>query len=295
MFAGDIHEDMSSIYPDESIQTQIINKHKAELLNDIVVIDSGIFLFILLVSYYIAGKTLNPIKENYEAQKNFIADASHNLRTPIAILTTDLEVSLLDGRIPKYYKNKFESYLEEVNNMKTIVEELLLLFRFNSNQTTAKVDLINIGALLLKCIDSLQSFANIKHVMIEKNNFSEFTVIGELLLLQHALRNVIKNAIEYSPEGGVVTIHMVNMKNIVQIRINNKGDTLSKNELRHVFERGYRSKKAKINRAEGTGLGLAITKEIIAKHNGRIYLTSSNSEGTDVYISIPVSNISSKE
>lgn len=287
LFAADIHEDMSRVFPKKSEQVRIIDYHKGKLLNLMIVINGGILIFISGASYYLAGRTLKPIQDNYEAQKRFIADASHDLRTPIAVLKADIEVSLQDKTFPTSMKKTFISYLEEVNQMKLIVEDLLMLFRFDSHQIVLNKDRVDLNKLLSSSTSSLHSYAKGKSVTIALDLESKQLVSGDTLLLQQAYRNLLKNAIEYSDIPGVVSIKMVKQGQNVKIDVNNKGIGIATDKLDQVFERFYRTDGAKDSRKEGTGLGLPIAKEIVQKHLGSITISSSKQSGTTVSMLLP--------
>ncbi|MEK7165792.1 MAG: HAMP domain-containing sensor histidine kinase [Patescibacteria group bacterium] len=287
LFAADIYEDMSSVFPDKSEQVRIINQHKGKLLKLMLIIDGSLLMFIAAASYYLAGKTLKPIQENYEAQKRFIADASHDLRTPIAILKADLEVYIQDKKFTPSLKPIFKSYLEEVDQMKQIVEDLLMLFRFDSNQMVIEMKTVDFKKILTNSTAKMSSYAKCKNVNLQLYTDSEMLVSGDALLLQQAYRNILKNAIEYSYAGGDVIINVTNVGRKVKVEVRNGGIGIPKANITHVFERFFRTDGSKEKRREGTGLGLPIAKQIVEKHAGSIFLTSSPQNGTTVSLMIP--------
>ncbi len=288
MFASDIHEDMRSIYSDESVQTRIINQHKATLFFDVIIINGLILIFISGASFYIAGKTLKPISDNYEAQKRFIADASHDLRTPIAVLTADLEVSLRDSTMSRPVKKLLKSNLEEVSHMKQIVEDLLLLYRFDSNTIDVLPEYIDIYLLLKKCALSMKSLANKNTISFKFQSPTMPIVQGDTSLLQRAFRNVFKNAIEYSINGKNILIDLTQQDKFIHIKITNWGIVISDEDAIKVFERFFRTDNAVVARRTGSGLGLPISKEIIEKHGGTISISSDTTGKTSVLIRLPI-------
>ena len=287
LFAADIHEDMSSVFPDESEQVRIINQHKGKLFKLMLLIDGGLLFFIAAASYYLAGATLKPIQESYEAQKRFIADASHDLRTPIAILKADLEVNLQDKNLIPTLKPIYKSYLEEVDQMKRIVEDLLLLFRFDVNQVILEKKKVDLKKLLTNSTDRMRSYAKSKNVSLELSSKPEILVWGDAFLLQQAYRNILKNAIEYSHAHGIVNIKLTKSDREVRIEVNNQGIRIPNDKIDHLFERFYRTEKSRNKRREGTGLGLSIAKQIVEKHAGTIGIISTPQNGTTVSILLP--------
>lgn len=289
LFAADIHEDMSSVFPEKSEQVRIINQHKGKLRNLMLLIDTGVLCFIAASSYYLAGVTLKPIEENYEAQKRFVADTSHDLRTPIAVLKADLEIYLLDRKLPGFLRPIFKSYLEEVDHMKSIVENLLLLFRFDSHQVEHVNERVNLTKLLTSYTGFMQPYAKYRKVNLVLNCIPEIYVSGNSDLLRQAYCNILKNSIEYSDENGVVAISLSRHNRQAIIRVNNKGIGISKKDIKHVFERYSRTAQSRARRSEGTGLGLPVAKQIVEQHRGTISLTSSGRAGTTAHITLPLS------
>lgn len=287
LFAADIHEDMAAVFPDQSEQVRIINYHKKELLKVMVLLNGGILIFIAGVSYLIAGKTLKPIQDNYEAQKRFIADASHDLRTPLAVLTADLEVSLDSGKLSKETKHTYLSYLEEVTSMKNVVEDLLMLFRFDSHQLLLTHENIVLNTFIVKSVHTMEKFARKNNVTLKILNVPKCSVVGDASLLQTAFRNLLKNAIEYSDDHGVVTISISKSNKMARIDINNGGIPIRAAEVTKVFKRSYRTTESQLHRKDGTGLGLPIAKEIIENHRGHLRIQSNKEQGTTVTILLP--------
>lgn len=287
LFASDIHEDMSSIYKDKSVQAKIINYHKIPLRNFIINFDIGILVFIAVVSYFLADITLKPIQENDEAQKRFIANASHELRTPITILKTDMEVYLMDKKFPVFLKPVFNGYLEEVDNMKLIIENMLTLFRFESHQMKINKENFLLTELVIANIERMKSYAKSKSVTIKSDINKDIFFFGDNFFIKQAFRNILKNAIEYSKKKGKVIVKLNKVTDVIKITITDDGIGIPKNILGKIFNRFQRSAQSTHKRKEGVGLGLAIAKQIIELHSGKIKISSIENQGTMVVITLP--------
>lgn len=284
VFAQDIQEDMASIYQNNSVQVEIIRYHKTVIRNYILSWDLGIIIFIGLVSYYLSDMVLKPIEKNDIAQRRFTANASHELRTPIAILKTDLEVSILDKTIPSKFKHIFAGYLDELNNMKLIVENMLASFRLESHQQKINKQKFLLSKLILDNVAQMQSLAKSNEVVIKSKVAKNIYIKGDEFYLQLAVRNILKNAIEYSNGKGKVLVSLSKNKNIIELSISDNGIGIPKQMLVHIFDRVMRSEVSKSKRQEGTGLGLSITKNIIDLHQGKININSLEDMGTNVTI-----------
>lgn len=288
LFASDIHEDMSSIYKDKSVQAKIINYHKIPLRNFIINFDIGILFFIAYASYFLADITLKPIQENDEAQKRFIANASHELRTPITILKTDMEIYLMDKKFPIFLKPVFAGYLEEVDNMKLIIENMLTLFRFESHQMKINKENFLLTELVTANIERMKSYAKSKSVTIKSDINNDIYFFGDKFFIKQAFRNILKNAIEYSKKKGKVIVNLDKIAEVIKITITDDGIGIPKNILGKIFNRFQRSAQSTVKRKEGVGLGLAIAKQIINLHSGKIKISSIENKGTTVVITLPL-------
>lgn len=287
LFADDIHEDMVSVYQNDQIDVEIINRHKTPLRNVVIALDGGLLVFIAVASYFLAGMALKPIQQVNEAEKRFIANASHELRTPIAILKTDMEVYLLDKDFPKQFRAVFLGYLEEVNNMKYIVENMLTLFRFESKQVKLNREDFSLSQMVKQNIKRIGSYAQSHKVTIKTIIPKKVIINGDKFFIQQAYRNILKNAIEYSNKDGVVTVKVSEDRGKALIAIKDQGIGIPKMVLAKIFDRFQRSSLSAKKRGEGVGLGLAIAKSIVEAHRGRINITSAENEGTEVEVYLP--------
>lgn len=288
LFAGDIHEDMGAVFAPGSEQERIIDYHKGILLKAVMGIDTLLLVTVTICGYYVAKLNLNPIQKNYNAQKRFIADASHELRTPLAILKTDIEVNLEDKKTRPEVKEILASYLDEVNKMTTMVNNLLLLSKFDSSQMAIKKEAFDLSEAVVSWTRQLRILAKSKEIKLIVKIKSGIRIKGDEQLLEQALRNVVKNAVEYSPRNSEVNIDLKKISKQVRIVVTDQGQGMTGEEVEKLFERFYRGERTKKSRVDGAGLGMAITKEIIERHGGRILVTSTCGVGTKVGFELPL-------
>jgi len=287
MFADDIHEDMVHVYQSNTVDVEIINRHKIPLRDFLIKLDVSLIVLTAFISYLLAGITLHPIQRNDEAQKRFIANASHELRTPLAVLKADMEIYLLDKTFPKYLRPVFSGYLEEVDNMKQIVENMLTLFRFQSGHLILRPATFSVSQMIVDTTSRFKSFALSKKISIITKISSKVLLRGDQFFLELAYKNILKNAIEYSHTNSQVKIKLSTNQQNILVTVSDSGVGIPSEILNKVFNRYQRSPQSVAKRKEGIGLGLSITKQIIDLHSGTITINSVENKGTTVTILLP--------
>ena len=231
--------------------------------------------------------TFNEMLERLEhymsQQKQFVSDASHELRTPIAIIQGYTEMLERWGKDdPVVLEESIHSLSQETANMKDLLEKLLFLSR--SDKKTLKVDKtsFNLSSLCYEVIKET-SFIDDTHDMISKIT-DDVMLLGDRGLIKELLRIFIDNALKYTPEGGSITVGCNMSNHNVILSIQDTGIGIAKEHIPHLFERFYRIDEARTKTTGGTGLGLAIAKQIIDVHNAQISVTSELGEGTTFLI-----------
>ena len=258
---------------EKNIRTEILKNIKRNLM----IIDSIILLLIVVLGYILSGYTIKPIKREYQKQKRFIEDASHDLRTPLSVIHSDLELAI-GSNIDE--KNDFiKSALAESSHMTKIVNDLTLLAKNASNSNLQKDETIS---------NVLNSLVNIYKDLAQKKNLdfnSEITnsnIIVSGYLISRAIHNILDNALEYT-NAGSISINTKNTNNGYNISIKDTGTGIASNDLKNIFNRFYRGDKSR-NSRNHSGLGLSIAKSIIENHGGKIEINSTLGQGTEVRI-----------
>jgi two-component system sensor histidine kinase CiaH len=251
----------------------------------IFIIDAITFIIAAIGSYWLAGATLKPIKKTLEAQEAFSADASHELRTPLAVMKTDIEVLLRSKEVfSPNVTNVLKSNLEEITILTTMTSDLLELSRGNNK---AGED-VSINVLLQEESTKLQTLAQQKDVSLVCENSTDVLLAeGNKEGLRRVFKNIIANAITYTPAQGIVTIIVENLKEKILITISDNGIGIDQKDLPHIFDRFYKADNARTHAKNGSGLGLAIAKRIIEQYKGSITIESTLGKGTDVKIIVP--------
>ncbi len=248
--------------------------------NLVVLIGAG------FASYWLARKTLRPIEISNEQQKRFVADASHELRTPVTALKMETEVALLDEHASKEeLQAALQSNLEEANKLDTLLGSLLRLSRLESADIQQTFTRLSIARLIQAAIDQTKQLADAKHIIIEQQ-IVDMKVSGDQASLIQLVVILLDNAIKYSPTGSTITVSSTRQTGTAHITVRDHGIGIEAAALEHVFDRFYRADKARTGNS-GYGLGLAIAKHIADLHDGTITLKSTPGKGTSASLLLP--------
>ena len=222
--------------------------------------------------------------ENFvEHQQQFVSDASHELRTPIAVIQGYAD--LLDrwgAKDPAVLTESIQSIKDETTSMKDLVEKLLFLAR--SDKKTLKIDKtnINLSELAQQTLKEI-GFIDDEHELIARIE-PNIIIHADAHHIKELLRILLDNAIKYTPEGGMITISCVQTFQSTTLSVKDTGIGIANEHLNSLFERFYRADTARTKNAGGTGLGLAIAKEICNAHNAKIFVNSNLGEGSEFIV-----------
>lgn len=281
-----IQENFRGDASNEQSQALIINKTNDQLQSIIIFTDLLFLIFSLGISFYLADQTLKPLQKSLQDQKRFTADVSHDLRTPLASLQTNLEVALREKTLTeKEIRPILKRSLEEVQFMTKMSENLLFLARMENNNTTTKLNPVDLTSLLGKLIQTFQAQANLKHIQIDTEFSPSLFTQGDPENLQRLFNNILSNALNYTPNNGKIILHSQKINKEILISIKDSGPGIQAQFIPHIFERFYQTDQARQH--PGNGLGLAIAKSIVDQHCGRIKIESQEGMGTEVLIFLP--------
>lgn len=254
----------------------------------LIVVNAFIFVFAGGAGYFLAGRTLRPIKVMIDEQNQFISSASHELRTPIATMRAEMEASLLEKNISdKEARRLIKSNLEELTDLQNLSNTLLRLAKVHNTGADALTETVDLSQAVANAKKKVASLAKKKHITITSGKISA-KVTGEKNSLTEVFVILFDNAIKYSPEKTAITIDQKKENASAVITIKDQGIGIAAKDLPHIFDRFYRADKSR--NEEGYGLGLSIAKKIIETHNGEIRVTSKVNSGTTFLVSLPLKN-----
>ncbi|MDJ0632062.1 MAG: HAMP domain-containing sensor histidine kinase [Xenococcaceae cyanobacterium MO_188.B29] len=252
-----------------------------------------------IVGWILGGLAMQPVRRSYEQLQRFTADASHELRAPVAAILSNAQVGLLapaeDNRQPR---QRLENIVTQSKCMSALIANLLFLARHEGKlnpQDVSKTDILELLNSLAKEYTHLAAEKDLKFILEIPKISPEFdeerakpSIYVDRDLLITAIRNLLNNAIKYTPSGGIVTLKLVIKPRRLLIQVKDSGVGIPAIDLPHIFDRFYRVDKARTRQTGGFGLGLAIAQQIIEAHNGRITVESEAGKGTMFQICLPL-------
>jgi len=252
------------------------------------------------------SETLNQMLERLElafkSQQRFVADASHELKTPLTILQGELDVLRQQSRSPEEYRAFLASASEELHRLSQIIQNLLLLARADTGRPLRSKQPVRLDEVLLEVVERLHGFAQRSQVKlafrIEEKSSTELsdqalTVPGEPDLLASLFFNLVHNAIKHSAAGQTVEITIETPPEGPLVRVRDHGTGIRPEELPHIFERFHRAENPSRRDVSGTGLGLAIAKWIAEAHQAGIRVESKPAEGSLFEVAFPDGHLDS--
>jgi two-component system, OmpR family, manganese sensing sensor histidine kinase len=247
---------------------------------------------IALAAWLLAGRAMVPIRQAYERLQQFTADASHELRTPVATILTTAQSAVQTGQLtPQQSQAKFTAIAETAQRMGVLTNDLLWLARADRIDSVEqpKLERCSLKTILSDLYEELAPQAEAKTLKFTcQLPETDPKVRGYEDQLYRLCTNLIVNAIKYTPTGGKVEIHLAQVADQAEIKICDSGVGISAQHVPQLFERFYRVDESRTQSAGGTGLGLAIAKQIVETHQGEITVSSTLGEGSTFTVQLPV-------
>lgn len=289
-FRGDLNNVPSEFRPNLRLfvlDPELIEETKNRLKTILILVNAGIFGASSLAGFFLAGRTLKPIKEMVDEQNRFITDASHEFRTPITSLKTEIEVNLRDKRTGRETKKILQSNLEEVNNLQSLSDNLIRLTQYQKTNGNITFEDTSLKEIVDEACRKVANLAKHKKITI-KNQIKDHSIQINRQSLSEAFVIFLDNAIKYSPKNTSVTLISHTTDHSIVVDIKDQGIGIDKKDIPHLFDRFYRADKSRTKTdVSGYGLGLSIAKQIIDRHNGSISVESEEGCGTTFSIQLP--------
>jgi two-component system, OmpR family, heavy metal sensor histidine kinase CusS len=225
------------------------------------------------------------LETSFQQATRFSADASHELKTPLARLQMELEQALENAPSGSPQQEVYSSLLDEISRLKAIVQKLLLLSLADAGRLLLQLQPLNLSVMLANVIEDCQAQA--PKLQIESQIAPDIHVNADPELLEQALQNLANNAVKYNHAGGLVRFELLVEAGQVLISVANTGVQIPPADRKRIFERFYRADPARSGRVEGTGLGLSLAREIIRVHGGELNLEMSDNQFTVFAIKLP--------
>ncbi len=228
---------------------------------------------------------LEKLESSFTILSGFSADLAHELRTPINNLRGEAEVVLFKKRAPEEYRQVLESSLEEYSRLSRMIDNLLFLAHADRKDTVLKKALINGRNELEMLLDFYDSLAQEKKIKITMDG--EATFEADPILFRQAVGNVLSNAFQYTDKGGHISLKLMKGGGSTQLEITDTGIGIEPEQIARVFDRFFRTDRARLIHPQGSGLGFSILKSIMDLHGGSVSVRSTPGEGTSVTLVFP--------
>jgi len=269
--------------------TQELDTRSQHLLQNLVYFNILVFIGSSMASYALARRTLRPIETAHQAQIRFTAEASHQLRTPLAAMKADTEATLMDRRNNAVVlRRTLQANLLDIEKLEKLTNHLLEISRYKNRAAPAWED-INLDTTIQEVLKQFQQpiLANRLRITLDT---TAVHITGDQQALQQLIAIVLDNAIKYNQSKGSVRVALTNDNKYANITITDTGIGIRAEDLPHIFENFYRSPTAVStkNKVVGYGLGLPLAKEIVELHNGTLAVQSKEHHGATVIIKLPL-------
>ena len=266
---------------------------KSQFVQDLLIILGGL-LALILVSWGVSGWVLKPVSNAWEQQRRFVADASHELKTPLSVIIANTEILLKDKDLPESSKRWVRSTSDESNHMKGLVEELLELARADEDQIVeggiAHIEDVDLSEITESATLEFDAIAFESGTQVDEHIEDGIHVTGDSEWISRLVRILLDNACKYAQAGTTITVRLARQGRRCVLSVNNFGEVIAPDDLEHVFDRFYRTDEARSrdSKAGGFGLGLAIAKSIATSTGGDIAAESTAESGTTFTVTLPL-------
>jgi two-component system OmpR family sensor kinase len=236
--------------------------------------------------------TLNGLLERlqlaFESQRRFMADASHELRTPIAIIQGEADVALARDRDAADYRESIEVMQRAARKLTRIVQNLFLLARGDAGRYPISMSRFYVGEVVADCIRGMRSVAQARGVTLSCSAPEDIVIVADEELIHRLVLNLVENAVKFTPSGGTVHVDVGDGGGNCTIRVTDTGPGIPRTDQPRIFERFFRGDRARPQDAGGAGLGLPIARWIAEVHGGELRLEHSDATGTVFLAILPV-------
>lgn len=232
---------------------------------------------------------LTELKRLEAVRRDFVANVSHELKTPVAAIVGLVETMLADDAMPPETRRHFlERTAEQTRRLSDLVTDLLALSRLEGQPERVAQEPVSLSAVARAAVSVHRAVAEARSVTLEEEVADDVTVIGDAEALRQAVDNLLSNAIRYTSAGGRVHLTLSRDANRVVLAIQDTGIGIERQHLQRIFERFYRVESARSRELGGTGLGLSIVKHVARTHGGQVEVESKPGAGSTFRIWLPV-------
>ncbi|WP_165173017.1 cell wall metabolism sensor histidine kinase WalK [Adlercreutzia sp. ZJ242] len=261
-----------------------------QLARTLVIIGAATLLAFLAINVFFSRWALRPVGRAWEQQRQFTADASHELKTPLTVIMANTAILRTHPDATVASQSQWvESTQAEAARMQGLVNDMLELARLDDTPAAERVARdVDLTDLAESFVLQFESVAFERGILLKSDLAPEVHVCGDAKRLERLVSTLVDNACKYAGEGGRVHVTLEQVGHEARLVVRNSGETIPPEDLPHVFDRFYRGDKARTRDASSYGLGLAIAQEVARDHGGAITVASSETEGTAFTVALPL-------
>ncbi|MFC5702621.1 sensor histidine kinase [Cohnella faecalis] len=272
------------VYLDVTAQQKIITN----LVYTFLAVGLVMLIVIYFTSRFFANRSIAPVKEAFDKQKRFIADASHELKTPLAVINTNADVLLSNSDDTISNQSKWLHHIKsETERMKTLTNDLLYLTEMDDARASMIFTSFNVSEAVEGVILTMEAVMFENNISLSYELEPDLTVRGNGEQIKQVVMILLDNAIKYTNPKGAITLSLKKRHNDIVLKVTNSGAGIPPEHLERIFDRFYRADPSRSRKYGGYGLGLAIAKSIVEQHKGKIYAKSVPNETTSFYVQLP--------
>jgi two-component system sensor histidine kinase SenX3 len=258
-----------------------IGEGKREITVDVIPLSEGELVLVLL-------RDESEAQRVHEVRRDFVANISHELKTPIGALSL-LSEAVLGAKDDSEAVTKFAARMQiEAKRLTDLVQEIIQLSRVQDSDPLQEAQSLAISDIIKEALDQCRTTAESRKIILSYDQTQDANILGDRDQLTMALHNLIENAINYSPIDTKVSVSTSLLDQIITISVTDQGIGIPEAETERIFERFYRVDPARSRETGGTGLGLSIVKHIVTKHGGEISVWSAENVGSTFSIRLPI-------
>lgn len=272
-----------------------LSSERASLRNQALtslLVGIGGLLAFLVISIFLANLALGPTERAWRQQKQFVADASHELKTPLTVILANTNILLSHPQDTIAQQQKWISHTrDEAERMKKLVDDMLFLARSDAAPQESCFESLDLSDAVWSCLLPFEPIAFERQVTLESEIAEHLMISGDLGQIKQLMLILLDNACKYADAGGTIRCSLERVQEHIVLRVQNSGEPIPAEELPHIFERFYRADKSRARKQEigqgGYGLGLAIAARIAQAHRGKIAAESNAAVGTVITVTLP--------
>jgi signal transduction histidine kinase len=236
----------------------------------------------------ISRRAMQPVRGAFHRQRAFVADASHELKTPLTLIKLDAEMVVREPTSPRNRK-VIENQLSEIDRMNTLVSDLLVMARLDADKLGVSRETFDLAKIIAETADRFILRAAEEEILLDIEVPGELPALGDPRRTGQILAALLDNAMRFTPSGERVTVAGRSDDSRVEASVTDTGPGISSEHLSHVFERFYRADTARRRSSGGTGLGLAIARDLAAIQGGELVVSNAKNGGASFTLSLPAS------